>query len=520
MNIQLLVHNIGYGISAIATVGTALFILFNTRRTQANTIMVLAVLSIAVFIISHIIGVNIVDPVISKNVLMFNLSMCFIGIFSVHAILAYLGKVRSRTISLIAVYVTGIFLFIWFIIYPDLFLLPSVPKMYFANYYNPGVLNWIRVIFLYVVCLPYICIEILLSRRATIDLREKQQLKFLFLAIVMATIFGFIPNLLVYNIMIDPSWGMVFMVIFALIFIYGSLRYELFNIKIIAKQAFVYTAIVGVIGGLIALLDYGNRLIQTNYPTFPIWISPLISAFFVVILASFIWRRLRENEILKYEFVTTVAHKFRTPLTHIKWASENLTSKLTSDEDKNQLAYIKSADEKLVELTTLLMNISEVDNNNYDYKMVRNSISKIVEDIADSHKEQYTIKGLRVVKDIEPNLFTDFDESRIKFVVQTFTENAMHYTPEGGQIDISLEQTGKDITFSVKDSGMGISNIELPRLFNKFYRGHNARLADTEGMGIGLYMSKEIIARHGGRIWAYSQGSGKGSIFSFSLKAK
>jgi len=519
MNIHLLVHNIGFGISAVVAILTAFFILFNTRRTQANTVMVLAVLSIAVFTISHIIGVNVSDPNISKNVLMLNLSLCFIGMFSVHAILAYLGKTKQRWYSLALIYFTGLFLFIWFIIYPDLFLLPSVPKMYFPNYYNPGILNWIRIAYLYVVCLPYVCIEIFVSLRNSADLREKKQLKYLFLAIITASIIGFIPNLLVYNIQVDPCWGMVFMILFALIFIYGSLRYGLFSIKIIAQQAFFYAILIGVIGGFITLLDYCNRLIQIRYPAFPIWISPLVSALFVVALAAVIWRRLRENEILKYEFVTTVAHKFRTPLTHIKWASENLTPLATSEEDKLQLAYIKNADDKLVELTGLLMNISEAEDNEYDYKIIKNSISKTVEEIADNHKEQYTIKNLNVTKDIQPGLTANFDESRIKFVIQTFTENAMHYTPEGGTITIALNKSGNDVVFSVKDSGIGISQEELPRLFNKFYRGRNARLADTEGMGIGLYMSKEIIERHSGKIWAYSQGAGKGSVFSFSLKS-
>ena len=240
----------------------------------------------------------------------------------------------------------------------------------------------------------------------------------------------------------------------------------------------------------------------------------------LVLIFTISWKRNKKEQNLKQEFITSVAHKFRTPLTHIKWASENLSSRLTTEDDKAQLNYIKNAEEKLLELSSLLMNISEAENKSYQYNIKKNSISRIVEEIADGHKEQYTIKNLNVIKDIQPDIVTEFDESRIKFVIQTFTENAMHYTPENGTIHISLIQTGKDIVFSVKDSGIGISQDELPKLFNKFYRGNTAKITDSEGMGIGLYMSKEIITRHGGKIWAYSQGDGKGSIFSFSLKAK
>ena len=520
MNIHLLVHNIAFGLSAITSVGVIIFIITNSRRSLSNTMIIMAILGAITFIVSHILGVSVSDPILSKNILMLNMVIMFIGIFIVHSVLAYLGKTKSRWFVLWLIYIIGIFFTVLFIFNPDLFLLPSVPKMYFPNYYVPGSLNWIRLLVLDGICIPYVCLELLHSRRQTTDVQTKKQYMYLIWSLLIGNCVGFMANLLVYDIQVDPLWASTFILFWGAIFTYGSIRYGLFNIRIIAKQAFVYAFLIGIVGGFITLLDYGNSQIRSIYPGFPVWISPLISAIFIVILISLIWRRLRENEVLKYEFVTTVAHKFRTPLTHIKWASENLTSKLTAEEDKSQLNYIKSADEKLVELTSLLMNISEADNNDYDYKIEPNSISKIVEEIANNHKEQYTIKGLHVVKNVEPNLVTDFDESRIKFVVQTFTENAMHYTPENGQINISLKQTGKDIIFSVKDSGIGISNEELPRLFNKFYRGHNARLADTEGMGIGLYMSKEIISRHGGRIWAYSQGAGKGSIFSFSLKAK
>src|ERR1019366_6855219 len=128
MNIHLLIHNVGFIISAVAGVSAAFFLFFNNKRSTANIMMVLVVLSLVIFVISHVIGVNTSDPIASRNILMFNLSNFFVGMFLVHSVLAYLGKAKTRWMMLVILYLSGLGLSAFFIMYPDLFLLPSVPK--------------------------------------------------------------------------------------------------------------------------------------------------------------------------------------------------------------------------------------------------------------------------------------------------------------------------------------------------------------------------------------------------------
>jgi signal transduction histidine kinase len=520
MNILLLVHNVGFGVSSVAGIGASLFIFLNNKRSITNITLALAFLAAAVFIASHVIGVNTSDSLLSQDILMFNLSMFAIGAFNVHGVLAFLNRDRKLWYIIAILYASGLFMTVFFIIYPDLFLLPSVPKMYFPDYYVPGILNWTRLVFMNGICVTYMLIELFVAYRSSdIDAKKRNQIKYFLIAIIGAYGAGFIPNFLVYNIPIDPLWGMAFLVFAAIPIVYDSLKYEFLNIKIVAKQAFLYAVGIGVVGGIIILFDYSNRLITENYPGFPFWITPLISAVLVVLAAAVVWRKLRQGDLLKYEFVTTVTHKFRTPLTHIKWASENLSGSLLSADARVQLGYIQGANEKLVELTGLLVNISEAENSDYQYRINRGNISNLVEEVMDGLKEHYAIKKITPSRNIEHELYANFDESRVKFVLQTFIENAVHYTPEGGTLIISLARAGRNILCSVKDSGIGIPKDELPRLFSKFYRGTGAKLADTEGMGIGLYISKEILKRHDGKIWAESEGPGKGSTFSFSLRA-
>ena len=246
-------------------------------------------------------------------------------------------------------------------------------------------------------------------------------------------------------------------------------------------------------------------------------ISAIIASIIVIIIWIISWRNKRKSDLLKYEFITTVSHKFRTPLTGIKWATENLNGMKLPPEAIEQIDYIKNSNEKLVELTDLLMNTSRSMNDSYKYNYVDKNISDEIEKVLTSLTNQLQTKKTNIFKDIQPNVFAKIDAARVKFVIQSFIENSIHYTKEEGTILIKLKKTKNEVIFSVHDTGMGIDKKELPLIFEKFYRTTEARTTDTEGMGIGLFVSKEIIKHHKGKVWVESDGIDKGSTFYFSL---
>jgi len=105
-------------------------------------------------------------------------------------------------------------------------------------------------------------------------------------------------------------------------------------------------------------------------------------------------------------------------------------------------------------------------------------------------------------------------------VLQILLDNAAHYCPAGGPVIITIiSQGGRSIVVRVADTGVGISKDELPRIFNKFFRGTEAKKIDTEGMGIGLFMARRTIEKQGGKLWAESAGENKGSTFFIRLPA-
>ncbi|MFA6314895.1 MAG: hypothetical protein WC648_00810 [Candidatus Paceibacterota bacterium] len=320
-NLHLIIHNAVSIVSAVVIFGMAFFTFLNGRRRTANIAFSLMLLAANVFIISHVIGVNIVDPETSRLIFMFNMSMFFIGTFFLHAILAMTSNINRGKWILILAYVSSVLLVIFFSVYPDLFFEPSISKMYFPNYYNPGLLNLVRIIFLDVIMVPYAVYILYSAYCREKDNHKRNDFKYMIYTSIIGFGIAFIPNLLVYDIFIDPILGMSFAILCVIPFGYGAIRYEMFNIKVVAKQALVYSIAVGLVSSLIIFLNYLSVLIKETNPNFPSWTIALASALLAVTMIVLVWRSLRENDLLKYEFITTMTHKLRTPLTGIRWAT-------------------------------------------------------------------------------------------------------------------------------------------------------------------------------------------------------
>jgi CheY-like chemotaxis protein len=109
-----------------------------------------------------------------------------------------------------------------------------------------------------------------------------------------------------------------------------------------------------------------------------------------------------------------------------------------------------------------------------------------------------------------------WDAGRLDQVVANLLSNAIKYSPDGGEITIRAEQRGSQVEVSVQDQGLGIEPGYLPKMFDRFYRA-NTTASGVKGLGVGLYIARELIEAHGGRIWAESAGPGRGSTFWFTL---
>ncbi|HEY4486129.1 MAG TPA: ATP-binding protein [Candidatus Paceibacterota bacterium] len=226
-------------------------------------------------------------------------------------------------------------------------------------------------------------------------------------------------------------------------------------------------------------------------------------------------------EQLKSEFVSIAAHALRTPLTGIKWSLKSLLNKEVGDITKEQeelLDKTSKASSRLIKLVNDLLNVTKVEEGRLVYKQELGSIIDLINTVIESVKDSTRKKNIKLAvkepRETVPDLM--LDAWTMRSAMQNLLENAVQYTPTGGTVTVRVEQVKDEIRISVTDTGIGIPPHEKERVFSKFFRGEEITLLSPDGSGLGLFMTKNIIEAHGGKIWFESE-VGKGSVFSFSL---
>src|SRR5206468_1668644 len=146
-------------------------------------------------------------------------------------------------------------------------------------------------------------------------------------------------------------------------------------------------------------------------------------------------------------------------------------------------------------------------------------VSELVEQALSSVADRIKDRKILIEKDVSSDIpLVYVDQKKLQFAVQMVLENAIIYSPEKGTIRILAETIGGYVFLSIRDHGIGISKEDLEHVFSKFFRSKNAMHSHTEGLGIGLYLSRDIMQRHGGSLTAESEGQGMGSTFRFGCE--
>lgn len=512
---ELLVSNFGNIASAFVLLSVSGFALIKSRGAT-SLFLFLTAISCSTFLISHVAGTNVSDPYLSRNILMLNLSNIFIVLFTMGTLFAAIGKLKQYKNWLVGFSLAGLALFVFFVTFPNAYLLPSRPILYFPNYYVGGPLYFLQLIYFF----GGVAVALFYSLRYYLksSYLERNRIKYFILMIVIGYGLGSLDYLPLYGVPFDPI-ASIFLGVCMIPPVYGIVYSNLMDINIVAKRALTYAAAVALSSIFIIGVNTFNNLIIAADPAYPYWLIPVASSAVGIVVAVYIWKKLRETELMRYEFINVVTHKFRTPLTYIKWASDSMEHDRGEANVKKSLETIKNGVFSLVELTDTLVGTVEEDKGNLIYRWERCFIRPLVHEVLAGLKDGIEKKSIRLSVDEKGELKPVYaDKKRLSFVIQTLLENAINYSPAGGPVRVLIAQEGKHQTFSVSDNGIGISKENLPLVFSEFFRSKSATAADTGGLGVGLYLSKEIVKRHGGHVWAGSKGEGKGSTFHFKLK--
>lgn len=229
----------------------------------------------------------------------------------------------------------------------------------------------------------------------------------------------------------------------------------------------------------------------------------------------------REKEIdrMKTELVSMVAHELRSPLTSISGFSELLMDPTVNREQSEEYAsIILKESNRLSDLINKFLDISKIEAGKSQVNRVKFQLREIVDKVLDVNLHQAEKKNIAISTKASPNMqMVNADRGMIEQVMLNLFSNAIKYSPENSAVEVRIRETDAEVVVEVEDTGYGISEESIPRVFDKFYRAaENDAVRAESGTGLGLPLVKEIIETHGGRVSVKSQ-LNKGSTFSFTL---
>lgn len=226
----------------------------------------------------------------------------------------------------------------------------------------------------------------------------------------------------------------------------------------------------------------------------------------------------KEVDTLKSDFVSTVSHDLRSPLTLLRgYATMMQMVGELNDQQKSYVRKIIGKVEEMSHLVNSLLDLGRIEAGvGLQLEMV--PVVEVVERVLGSLQLQATQKNISLNKVVTPSInpVIEADQALLQQALYNLVENGIKYTPVGGQMNIRVEENPRGVVFEVSDTGIGIAPLDQPRLFEKFYRVGQREADNQRGSGLGLAIVKSIAERHGGRVWLESS-LGKGSTFFLEI---
>ena len=535
-------------IAGICFVSFGLFAYFNNRNLLSNRIFGLFSASFAIWCFSWFL------TLIFKNdypkalffARLLNLGATLMPVLYLHWIVSVVGFNPFRKKFLIFAYsITAILILFSFspIYIKGLILIYSFPV-----WPSAGSFYIMQIIFGYLLCVGYAVILLIKGIK-----QETGETRYQYNYLLLGTLLGFGGGGTNFPLMFNYSnipygeyfvlFGILGVMSSAFIFSYAAVKYRLLDVKLLSAEVFIGIVSLSFIVNLIVADSAGKRLVA------------LALLFVVAIFSSLIVRgylrevsqrekieklaidlersntelevaneRLKELDRQKTEFVSIASHQLRSPLTAIKGYSSMLLEgsfgKLAS-KPREAVQVVFESSQKLVGVIEDFLNITRIELGKMKYEMSIIDMGKMVESVVNELKPNVMRRGLTMTFSGAEGPYNILaDSGKLNQVFLNVIDNAVKYTPKGSiAIKIERRQEGdkKMIRFSSKDTGVGMDQATLPKLFEKFVRASGAGEINITGTGLGLYVAKQIVEAHGGKIWAESEGKGQGSTFIMEM---
>jgi signal transduction histidine kinase len=434
---------------------------------------------------------------------------------------------------------------------PVLFALPSTYNMESFDLANCEAINGVFWNYVYVFEVDvlffslYLCIKKYFSPNQTKDVKRQ-------IILLAVGVFIFLGIFTITNIASDITLfyeinllGPLGMFGFLALLSYMIVKFKTFNIKLLGSQM-----LIAVLFCLVFAMFFVRRIENVKY-------TLAFTLIFIVILGRSLIRgvkkevesrekieelaaslvksndkleganvKLKELDKLKSEFLSLASHQIRNPLTAIKgYASLVLdgTYGEVSQSVREAVDRMYQSTQSLVVIVGDFLDISRIEQGTMKYDFTSFDIKKLAEQVVGEFKPNIMKAGLTISSVAGPgDYFINADQGKIKQVIGNLIDNAIKYTPTGS-IKVALSRhslsdgTSGRVRVTVSDTGVGIDKDVIPQLFAKFTRDKDAFKTNVSGTGLGLYLAKQMMQAHHGKIWAESDGKGKGSRFIIEL---
>lgn len=363
---------------------------------------------------------------------------------------------------------------------------------------------------------------------------EKQQAKFILIG-MLAMLGLIILTILIPVVFWGISFGVVFIPIYALIFLVMTalaiVKHRLFDLKVVAAQALTYALWIVLLAQIFTSPTLGFRIANI--------FSLLLTIVFGILLIKSVVRevlqreklelltkelesanvKLQEADKMKSQFLSFASHQVKSPMTVVKDYAELIKDGSygdVPDKVKETATKIHDSAERLIALVNNLLDLRKLEEGKVEFNFAPMDLNALVKNIFEVMKTLADAKGLQMTLEApaEP-VNVKGDTEKLRQVVQNLIDNSTKYT-EKGFIKVRVEHIEHKVRVSVSDSGLGIPQDLIPNLFEQFNRG-SKEAKKIQGTGLGLYIAQQFMKGHGAKVWAQSDGPGKGSTFTLEM---
>lgn len=520
-------------INAITSAFLGFFVYFKNQKANVNRIFVLFCLSIAIWGYAYFVW----QISTAKEAALFWVRALMVGaifmpITYFHFITVFLNiHQKKKKLLYFGYFLSFVFLVLNF---TPLFIKSVESELSFPYWPKPGIAYhpFLLIFFLYFFYSWYLLFKALQQASKT----AKVQIKYLLIGSMIGFFGGATNYFLWYNIPVPP-FGSILITFFIILTAFAIIKYHLFEIRVILTEL-----LVGIMGVILLVLPFLMLTNSLKIITFSILILFCIFSYYLIKATHQESRRREEAERLaiqerslrlrterlarsREQFLLSSQHYFRTPLTSIVGylemvLAEELYGKLP-EKAKEKLTLAFQSTNELRKRIEESLNIAQFQTGKgiltFKETQIEDLVKKAIEDLRFQAEKKNLFLEVKLPR--EPLPKTKLDQERIIEALTHLIDNGIKHTQRGG-ISVGLEHLKEknSILFWVKDTGIGISKEELPEVGQTpFERGKEAKKLTPLGKGIGLYLTRLIVRAHHGKIWAESEGMGKGSAFYVEL---